>query len=209
MTMPRSVARLILMSAVLSLALMLAACAPRIYGVPEEHWEQMSESERQEAMRAWESVQKEREQTRREQQEIEARERAERQARIDRIHRGEEGHFGDLIRVSLERGRMRIGGSDRRYAPVSFTLADGETRTVEIHSERRSREMKVSYREGLLLLDLPTHGRNEYGAARLPWRSGWRRGETRRVDSDGPLELRNVRVHVEAVPLPGHGARRF
>lgn len=209
MTMTRSVARFALVSAVLGLALMLAACAPRIYGVPEEHWEQMSESERLEAMRAWESVQKEREQTRREQQKIEARERAERQARIARIHRGEEGHFGDLIRVSLERGRMRIGGRERRYAPLAFTLADGETRTVEVHSERRSGEMKVAYREGLLLLDLPSRGRNEFGAARLPWRSGWRRGETRRVDSDGPLELRNVRVHVEAVPLPGHGARRF
>lgn len=205
----RPAARLATVGMVFTLALLLTACAPRIYGVPEEQWDAMGAEERKEAMRAWEAVQKEREQTRREQQAIEARERAERQARIERIHRGEEGHFGDLIRVSLERGRMRIGGRERRYAPLAFTLADGETRTVEVHGERRSREMKVAYREGLLLLDLPSHGRNEFGAARLPWRSGWRRGETRRVDSDGPLELRNVRVYVEAVPLPGQGRQRF
>jgi len=184
-------------------ALLLAACAPRIYGVPEEHWEAMNPDERREAIRAWESVQLAREERRRAAEEAEAQRLAEREERVAAIRSGEAGLPGDLIRVSLRGGSMRLGGRDRAFQPLAFTLASGEVRRLEVESERRRGEIIAAYHDGLLLIDQPREDSTR-GAGRIPWDTHWHRGARSRLDSDGPRRLRDVQVTVEVVPLPGH-----
>ncbi|WP_019593603.1 hypothetical protein [Thioalkalivibrio sp. ALM2T] len=187
--------------------LLLIACSPRIYGVSEEQWDTMGEAERVEAIRAWESVQKAREVRLQAEAEQEAALAAERTAQIAAIRSGEAGLPGDLIRVSLRGGTLRIGGRDRALEPTSFTLASGEVRTIEVHSERHRSELEVAFDDGLLLIDLPRHSRT--GAARLPWDGAWMQGAESRIRSDGPHRLRDVRAFVQVIPPPGRPLRRY
>lgn len=83
-------------------------------------------------------------------------------ARIQAIHRGEAGRYGDLIRVTIKGGTVRFRrGRHRRYFPVSFNIANGETKTIAFRSaQRRSyvRGMRVSYRNGAFILEDGTRG---------------------------------------------------
>ena len=63
----------------LVLLLFIAACAPYMYGVPQESWDRMSEPERMETMRVYEREQQARRQA--------AEERARRQAIEDQARR--------------------------------------------------------------------------------------------------------------------------
>ncbi len=189
------------------MALLLAACSPRIYGVSEEQWDAMGEAERVEAIRAWESVQKAREARLQAEAEQETALAAERAAQVAAIRSGDAGLPGDLIRVSLRDGTLRIGGRERALEPTSFTLANGETRSIEVHAERYRSELDVAYEDGLLLIDLPRHSRT--GAARVTWDGDWMHGAETRIQSDGPHRLRNVRAFVQVIPPPGHPLRRY
>lgn len=187
--------------------LLLIACSPRIYGVSEEQWDTMGETERVEAIRAWESVQKARESRLQAEAEQEAALAAERAAQVAAIRSGEAGLPGDLIRVSLHGGTLRIGGRDRALEPTSFTLASGEVRTIEVHGERYRGELEVAFDDGLLLIDLPRHSRT--GAARVAWDGAWMQGAETRIRSDGPHRLRDVRAYVQVTPPPSRPVRRY
>ncbi|WP_018872148.1 Hsp20/alpha crystallin family protein [Thioalkalivibrio sp. ALJ16] len=188
------------------LALLLAACSPRIYGVSEEQWDAMGEAERVEAIRAWESVQKAREARLQAEAEQEAALAAERAERVAAIRNGQAGLPGDLIRVSLSGGTLRIGGRERALEPTAFTLASGESRRIEVHAERYRSELEVAFDDGLLLIDLPRHSRT--GAARLAWDGAWMQGAETRIDSEGPHRLRDVRAYVQVIPPPLRAPRR-
>lgn len=185
--------------------LLLAACSPRIYGVSEEQWDAMGEAERLEAVRAWESVQKAREARLQAEAEREAALAAEQAERVAAIRSGQAGLPGDLIRVSLRGGTVRIGGRGRPLEGTSFTLANGETRTIEIHADRYRSELDVAFDDGLLLIDLPRHARS--GAARVPWDGAWMQGAETRIRSDGPHRLRDVRAYVQVIPPPARPIR--
>ncbi|WP_019612040.1 hypothetical protein [Thioalkalivibrio sp. AKL7] len=189
------------------MALLLAACSPRIYGVSEEQWDTMGEAERVEAIRAWESVQKAREARLQAEAEQEAALAAERAAQVAALRSGDAGLPGDLIRVSLRGGTLRIGGRERALEPTSFSLASGETRSIEVHAERYRSELDVAYEDGLLLIDLPRHSRT--GAARVAWDGDWMQGTESRIRSDGPHRLRDVRAFVQVIPPPGRPLRRY
>jgi hypothetical protein len=182
----------------LALAAMLAACTHYMYGVPQETWDRMSEAERIEAIRAYEVEQQARRQAAEEraqrralerERELErARQAALERERIEAIHRGE-GAYGELIRVRLQGGRMKIGGQHHRYEPLTFTIATGETRTIPVVDNRgREVDLVVTYAGGALAVE----------GIRFPYDRSWGRGRLYPDTSTaGPLELRGVDVHID------------
>lgn len=190
----------------LLIVFLLAACvAPGRFGVPEEEWARLTEAQRTEVIRGYNERELLREEGRlrdAERRAIEARAKAEREQaqerqrleRIEAIRRGEAGQWGDLIRVSLQNGEMQLSGKHRPYAPISLTLADGETRTVDIISDESRHttyrgQLQISYVDGRLTLD----------GAHLVIDPSWRNGRRYVLDSKGGLNLRGVEAMVMAV----------
>jgi hypothetical protein len=207
----------------ISMALMmaLAACTPRIYGVPEDRWETMSEQERVAAMEAYKARQEALRQQREEQARLramekearlarEAEEARRRQMHVDAIYRGE-GLYGELLRVSLQDGMLQFRGVHKPFHPVSFRIAAGEMKDVEIVSmQGRRARMAVFYDGGNLLLDETPRSRRST-AVRLPFEDAWKDGATYpHLMAKGPLEFRDVDVTVRIIGQPprGHNDRR-
>jgi len=205
--------------------LFLTACSTTHFGVPEDVWARMSEAERMEAIRGYnermrlqdEANQRAAEERRIAQQQAAlARQEAEvreaalareaarlQEERIRDIHAGG-GRLGDLIRVSLQGGQIFLGGKHRDYAPVAFSLASGESRYIEVESDERRQarylaRLLVSYSDGLLQIDGHERKRDNR-AVRLTYQPDWRHGMSYRLNSEGPLALRNVEVMVSTPP---------
>lgn len=207
--------KLFLVSLVLLCA--LAACTPYMYGVPQESWDRMSEPERITAMQVYEREQQARrqaaeerarrqaieEQARRqaaaeqarhaalERERAQARQAAlerERQERIEAIHQGE-GAYGELIRIRLQGGKIRVGDHFHRFEPLTFTIADGETRKIAVVDRQgRPLELTVNYAGGSLALE----------GVRFPYDSSWGRGRRYAdIATSGALELRGVDLFIE------------
>jgi hypothetical protein len=207
--------KLSLISLVLLLA--LVACAPYMYGVPQESWDRMSEPERIEAMRVYERDQQARrqaaeERARRQAIEDQARRQAaeeraryealerqreqarqaalerERRERIERIHRGD-GAYGELVRVRLQGGTIRVSDRLYRYEPLTFAIAEGESRRfIVAEVQGRTVDLDVSYGGGALTIE----------GVRFSYDRSWGRGRLyEHSDSGGELQLRNVDVFVE------------
>jgi len=201
----------------LALLMCITACTPYMYGVPQESWDRMSEPERIEAMRVYEREQQARrqaaeewarrqaieEQARRQAAEERARHEAqerqreqarqaalerERRERIEKIHRGD-GAYGELIRVRLQGGRIRIGDRQHRYEPLTFTIADGETRRIGVADlQGRVVELTVTYAGGALSLE----------RVRFPYDRSWGRGRLyAHTSTAGSRELRDVDLFIE------------
>lgn len=183
----------------LILASFLAACTQYMYGVPQETWDRMSEPERIEAIRVYEQEQRERRQAEEERARRQAvereRERArqaalerERQERIEAIHRGE-GAFGELIRVRLQGGEIKVGDRHHHYEPLTFTIADGETRRIAVVDHKgRAVDLNVTYAGGALAFE----------GLSFPYDRRWARGELYTdTGTSGPLALRGVDVFIQ------------
>jgi hypothetical protein len=201
----------------LALLLLLTSCTAYMYGVPQETWDRMSERERIEAMRTYEREQEARrraseERARRQAAEEQARRQAaeeqariaalerqreqarqaaierERRDRIERIHRGD-GAFGELIRVRFQGGTIRIGDRFHRYEPLTFTIAEGESRRIAVADlQGRVVDMVVTYAGGALSLE----------GARFPYDRSWARGRLYSdIDITGAMQLRDVDVFIE------------
>jgi len=201
----------------LVLLLFIAACTPYMYGVPQESWDRMSEPERIEAMRVYERDQQARrqaaeERARRQAVEQQARRQAaeeraryeamerereqarqaalerKRRERIEAIHRGQ-GAYGELIRVRLQGGRVRIGDRLHRYEPLTFTIADSETRRIGVADlQGRMADLNVTYAGGALALE----------GARFPYDKSWGRGRIySNIGASGAVELRGVDLFIE------------
>ena len=179
----------------LALLIFLVACTPYMYGVPQDTWDRMSEPERIQAMQVYEREQQARRQAaekraqrqaiedqarrktaeERAQHEAQERERAqarhaamerERHERIEAIHRGQGAH-GELIRVRLQGGKIRIGEHYHRYEPLTFTIADGETMKFGVaDSHGREVDLTATYANGAFLLE----------GGRFPYDRSWGRG---------------------------------
>jgi hypothetical protein len=195
--------------------MLLAACTPRIYGVPQERWETMSEQERIAAIEAYQARQEVLRQQRQEQARLQAIEKQaqlareaekahRRQLQIDAIYRGE-GLYGDLLRVNLEGGKLRIHGHHQPFHPVSFKIAAAEMKDIEIVSLNGQRtRMAVQYDGSNLLLDeSPQPHRST--AIRLPYEDSWEVGATyTNRFAKGPLEMKGVNIAVQIVGNPPH-----
>lgn len=186
----------------LFLLLGLAACAPYMYGVPQESWDKMSQTERVEAMRVYERNEQARrvaaeerartraieEQTRRMAAEEQARREARERDRIEAIYRGE-GAYGDLIKVRLQGGVIRIGDRLQRYEPLTFNIANGETRRIEVIDHRgRVADLTVAYADGAFFLE----------GTRFSYEKGWERGRGyANAGTSRGLELRGADLFIE------------
>jgi hypothetical protein len=183
----------------LVLATLCTACTPYLYGVPQESWDRMSETERVEAMRVYERQQQEATRAAEERAQRRALEREQERARqaalererlerIEALHDGR-GAYGELIRVRLQGGTIRIGDRHHHYQPLTFTIADGETRRIPV-SDQKGREVDISasYGGGALTLE----------GLRFPYERGWGRGRLYTdTGTGGPLALQGVDVFVE------------
>ncbi len=196
--------------------MLLSACATRIYGVPEERWETMSEQERIAAMEAYKARQEALRQRRAEQARLramekqaqlerEAEEARQRQLQIDAIYRGE-GLYGDLIRVTLEGGMLQFYGDHKPFHPVSFKIAADEMKQIEVASLRGHKaHMTVLYDGSNLLLD-ETPRSHRSRALRLAYENSWEDGATYSgLHAKGPLEMRGVNVSIQVIGRPPHG----
>jgi len=186
----------------------LTACTPTIYGVPQERWSAMSESEHLEAMRIYEARQLAARQAAAERARLRAIE-AERQAareaeetrlqrlRVEAIYRGE-GSYGDLLRVTIRGATMEIAGKRRTCRPLAFKIADGESKEiVAVSADGHRGRLHVSYHEGTLVIDDHGKGRRSRGS-RLIYDRDWGRGKSYRdLRSEGALRLRGAEVYVE------------
>ncbi len=195
------------------LILFLAACTPRIYGVPEDRWETMSEQERVAAMEAYKARQEALRQQREERAHLKAMEKKAQlareaeearrlQIRVDAIYRGE-GLYGELLRVTLQGGMLQFHGVHKPFHPVSFRIAAGEGKDVQIVSAHgRKARMAVFYDGSNLLLDVkPKSVRST--AIRLPYEDSWETGATYpHLTAKGPLEMRGVDVTVRIIGEP-------
>lgn len=201
---------------VLILSLFLAGCASKIYGVPEERWETMSEQERVAAMEAYKARQEVLRQKREEQARIRAMEKQaqlarqaeearQRQCKVDAIYRGE-GLYGDLLRVNLEGGMLKFHGAHRPFHPVSFKVATGEVKKVEIVNHRGEKAwMVVSYDGSNLLLD-ETPDSYYSQAVRLAYEDAWEAGTTYSgLSAKGSLQMKGVDVIVSIIGTPPAG----
>jgi len=196
----------------------LTGCTATIYGVPQERWESMGEQERVAAMEAYRARQAVLLQQRQErarqlalererQQAIEAEEARQRQLRVDAIYRGE-GVYGDLLRVRVEEGRLKLRGSHRAYQPVAFRIAVGETKQVEVVDLKgKKAALLASYDGSTLLLDeKPGDGRAR--GVRLPYEEAWEEGTTYTgLTAKGSMELRDVSVTVQVLGEPPRDRR--
>jgi hypothetical protein len=191
----------------------LAGCTTTIYGVPQERWDVMSEPERIAAMDAYKARQAAIQERMREQARQRALAEEERLAReaeearlqqleIDAIYRGE-GAYGDLLRVTLYDGMLKFYGAHQPFRPVSFKLAAGEAKEIEVVSQRGKRAtLLVSYDGGNLLLD-DTPRSHRSLATSLVYDDDWSRGKAYpNLYGKGPLELHGVSASVEIVGTP-------
>lgn len=196
----------------------LTGCASSIYGVPQERWDAMGEQERVAAMEAHQVrqavLQQQREERARQQaiererqRAIEAEEARQRQLRVDAVYRGE-GVFGDLLRVRLEGGSLKLSGSHKAYLPVAFRIAAGESKKIEIVDRKgRKTTLLASYDGSILLLD-DSPGASRSRAARLAYEDAWEEEKTyAELTAKGPLELRGVTVTVQVLGEPPRDRR--
>jgi hypothetical protein len=108
--------------------------------------------------------------------------------RIEAIHRGE-GAYGELLRVRLQGGRIKVGDQHHRYEPVTFTIADGETREIGV-ADRQGREttLVVSYGGGAL----------SFEGLRFPYDRSWGGGRLYAdTGTSGALQMRGVDIYIE------------
>lgn len=207
-----------LLAGLLLLLIGLTGCTASIYGVPAERWDTLGEQERVAAMEAYRARhgarQLQREERARQQalererqRAIEAEEARQRQLRIVAIYRGE-GDYGDLLRVTIQEGHLKLHRAHRAYHPVTFKVAAGETKEVHVVDLNGSvATMVVGYDGSTLLLD-DSPGGERSRAARLVYEEAWEKGKTYSgLSARGPLELRGVAVTVQVLGEPPRGGQ--
>lgn len=198
---------------IVALITVLTACTPRIYGVPQEQWEVMSENERIAAMDAYKERQIAYQRAATERARIRAEQEAARQSRLEAemqrrheranlIYRGRAGTFGDLIEITLHQGQMRLNYNKRPYSPVTFKLADGEIKSIPIHFTNGHRAgLWVLYENRNLWLDIDPYNLKTQHGAHLVYNDDWSSGVTYTgINSHGSRDLRGINVDIDVVP---------
>ena len=118
------------------------------------------------------------------------------------IYSGNRGQLGDLLRVSMKNGEVRIAGKHRPYRPVSFKIADQECKAVPLTYEKKyysySGKLNVCYADGTLLLD--TGRSTSHGATAITYDPAWIKGKTYTgISSNGQTEIRQVNIQIVAI----------
>lgn len=197
------------------LILFTFGCTPMMYGVSLETWEDLNEAQRLETINGYNQRQVALQQARAEaassraaalelQRQRESEENRLRQVRVDAVYRGE-GHYGDLLRITIAGGDLNFSGKQRPYDSLSFKIAEGEIKRLQVTGEKRRRAtLVVSYLDGSLIIDDPSPKSRRHGGIRLGYDPSWGRGKTYSgIASDGPLRLRGAEIAIQiASKLP-------
>jgi hypothetical protein len=195
---------------------LLSGCTPMVYGVREETWGSMSETERLQSIDAYRQRQvtyqrASEERISRQQLEmqrlqlLQADEEVRHNARIVAIYQ-HGNRYGDLLRIRLAGGYMLFQGRIAYYQPVVFTLSAGETRLIPVRSHNgQTARLQVAYLNGRLLID----GTAQTGlCAQLTFDNGWGSGQIYTgLFSRNSLRLQNVEAYVEIVDTRRHDLR--
>lgn len=191
---------------------LLTACTPMIYGVPQETWERMSEPERVSAIEAYNQRQIARQQAAEERarqhaiylEEKRLQEAAEAEAlrqRVEAIYRGD-GNYGDLLRVHVENGLANFHGQERQYSPVTFQIANGELKTVIFETTKNRRVELMAFYDGATLI-LDDKAGKKGNAAQLHYDKRWQRGLTYdNVYTNNRAKLKGADITVQVVGEP-------
>jgi len=170
---------------------LLSSCTNRVYGVPEEQWLLLDKNERLETIKGYNAVKKinaERRLIAQQQQYEQEKQQqlqldlinAEKQHKVESIYQGY-GHYGDLVRVTIQNGKIDFNGKHRLYQPISFKLADGEQKTITINATGKYRHYKrnvlISYEDGVVLFDCNNHRHSSSCAKHFAHEPEWRRGK--------------------------------
>jgi len=201
------------------IALLLSACVPYYYGIREDVWVTMSEPERLAAIDAYKerqlAIQRANE-ARAEQHRLELErmrearedEEARHRARIEAFYQMQH-NYGDMVRVRLQGGTMRINGHSRAYRPVVFTITDGEVRTITIYATNGDIvDLQVAYIDGRLYFDGSPTTQNSR-TARLSLNVDWGLGHVYAgVSTRNVVSLANVEIYIEIVDTRYYDLRR-
>ncbi len=197
------------------LLIVLTACTPMVYGVPQPTWALMSEPERTEAMTIYNQRQIARQQAIAEQNRQQAiyleqqrRQQAaaagNRRQRVESIYRGD-GNYGDLLRVRIEKGVADFHGQVREYDPVAFQIANGETKNITVATTKRRTVVLEAYYDGATLyLDGNSNSRKAQ-LSQLHYDQRWSRGLTYHdVYTNKRAKLKGAEVSIEIVGKSRH-----
>ncbi len=198
----------------LLLALLLFACTPSIYGVSKDNWDTLSQSERKQAIMHYQQMEVLKEQRRIEEAKIALEQEKQQQLEIEarqqhaqQIYSGASGVEGDLLRVTIFGGTVRMNRKHRTYSPISLRIADGEQKTVLFYHPERPRyqtEVTIKYYDGLLTFDYAKgrEGNYSYPIVYIPqWRQG-KRYSNISLNKRSHSEARNITIVVDAIALP-------
>lgn len=194
----------------------ISGCTPYIYGVPQPQWDQMSQGQRDEAIRGYNERERIREQSRQVEAARQAREAEVKAAearrndelmrkRVEGIYAGTAGQLGDLVQVTLSGGQMLVEWQYQNYQPIAFRIANGESRKVDVVAVPYSyfvapahSELLVRYQDGMLLIDGNESTWDR--AARVLYDQSWRHGGGATVNTKSKLDLKNVHVEIKVIP---------
>jgi len=193
---------------------LLSSCTPRIYGVSEDQWATLSADEREQTIEHHQAMELLREQRRIEEAKITAEQEKQqrlemeyRQAQAEQIYSGERGIRGDLLRVTIRGGELKINGQHRPYSPVSFRIVDGEQKTITFSHPKKHHyqtDIMVEYFDGVLTFDYDRRQHYEY-RYELVYEPKWRQGMHYRnitLHKHSHSQARNIEIIVDAVALP-------
>jgi|GEM_PF-6681992 len=200
------------------LILLLSGCTSTVYGVREETWRTMSETEHLQAIDAYKERQVayqrgSEERISRQQLELQrlqqwqADEDARHNARVIAIYQSG-NRYGDLLRIRLQGGYMLHQGRIAYYQPVVFTISAGETRLIPVHAHSgQIVRLQVAYLNGRLFID---GSAQQTGlCAQLTFDTGWGFGQIYTgLFSRNSLQLQDVEAYVEIVDTRKHDLRR-
>ncbi len=194
----------------------LASCTKRLYGVPEEQWLLLDKNERVETIKGYNAVEKIKAESRllKQQQQYEQAKQqqlqldlinAEKQHKIESIYQGY-GQYGDLLRVTIQNGKIDFNGKHRFYQPISFKLADGEQKTITFNATGKYRHYKrnvlVSYDDGVVLFDCNNRRHSIECGKHFAHEPEWRRGKRYKhisLHKSSKTEAQDISVIIQLV----------
>ncbi len=200
------------------LLVVLTACTPMIYGVPQETWNGMNADQRtvtiniyQERQRARQIAAEERARQHaiylEEQRQKEAAEAEAMRYRVEAIYRGA-GNYGDLLRVRVENGTANFRGQVRQYDSIAFQIAKGEIKEVMIATTKNRRVILNAYYDGATLYLDGNKNSKKSRMSKLLYDKRWQHGLTYTdIYTNNKAKLKGAEVTVEIVGGMRNGVR--
>ncbi|MCF6201294.1 MAG: hypothetical protein L3J42_04125 [Hydrogenimonas sp.] len=199
--------RIALYIAAVALLLFTSGCAARYpMGLDEESWKALSPEKRAELsskqakIDAQDRLQRER--LRHEERMRELQIEKMREQRLNSLYA--RARYGEVVRVNISEGCIKLYKECERYRPISILLAIGETKIVALKTEYSKLKLRVRYDEQGVAIDDDSELDDFDAALFLPER--WSRGRVYRLSLfDGYSKkrhiLKNARLFISYFPI--------